>query len=183
MVSVDEIPEEWKEYFDNLEVMVFSGSHGDARAISEEELRRTACLCIEHSHERLVNDASLVAEVRERLSRSPLMPWGTRLVVQGERLPLGAEHHEKDKINELLCLLRGPRSIGMANFWIGIVRHDETPYMAGRLSWLVRHIAGRGKKRKLLFAKDLTPGPSPVAGGGQAMWDQAKVDTFNDLIY
>ena len=174
----DERPELLQEYFENLEVMVFSGSQGENRFVGQDELHRTATLCIKHSHERLLDDAELVEDVCERLSKSPLMPWGARLAVQGQRLPLGSKHHEKDKINEFLCLLRGPRSIGMGDHWIGIVRHDETPYMTGRLSWLVRHIAGRGKKRHLLFAKDASPDSSP-----DAIWTKDKVDKFNSLIW
>ena len=112
--------------------------------------------------------------MRERLSESPLMPWGTRLDVQGARIPLGARHYEEDKINEFLCLLRGPQSLDMGGFWIGIVRHDETPYMTGSLSWLLSHLVGRGKTRHLLLAKD---------AGSQDTWDDGKLKTFNDLIY
>ena len=110
-----------------------------------------------------------MAHVKERLSGAPLMPWGTRLGVQGTCGPVGATHYEEDKINECLCLLRGPRSLGMGDFWIGIVRHDETPYMTGKLSWLVRHLAGRGRKRYLLLAKD---------AGSDVLWDSEKVEKF-----
>lgn len=179
----DDIPDEWKEYFDNLQVMVFSSSKGPPRAVDEDELHRLANLCIRHSHGRLLNDASLVAEVKECLSSSPFMPWGTRLVVQGSLRPVGAGGRiEEDTINEFLCLLRGPQSLGMANHWIGIVCHDETPYMTGRIAWLVRHVRGRGKRRHLLFAKDAFPSTSDTAAR-EVIWDRQKMDNFNELIY
>ena len=101
------------------------------------------------------------------------MPWGRRLAVQGSRLELGDPTYERDTINEFLCLLRGPDSLGMGVFWIGIVRHDETPYMTGSANWLVRHVCGRGKKRQLLLAMD-------AAG---AAWDASRVAAFNEEIY
>jgi hypothetical protein len=170
--SAGEVPEKWNEYFDDLEVMVFSGP--GPRTADDAELYRVANICIEQSHARLENDASLVDRVKETLSGSPLMPWGTRLDVQGPLLPVGTRQYDEHKINECLCLLRGPRSLDMGDFWIGIVRHDETPYMTGKLSWLVRHLAGRGKKRRLLVAKDV---------GSEDPWDNEKVDKFNELIY
>ena len=98
-------------------------------------------------------------------------------------MPIGTKRYEKDTINEFLCLLRGPRSVDMADdFWIGIVRHDETPYMTARLFWLVRHIAGRGKKRHLLFAKDASPAAASEAAQRDAIWGRERVDKFNQLI-
>merc|ERR1711972_590702 len=91
---------------------------------------------------------------------------------------------EAGKVSELLCLLRGPQtpSQDMRSHWIGIVRHDETPYMTGRLHWLVKHIAGRGKIRRLLFARDHSPDASSDAVGADAIWDEDKVNKFNRLI-
>ena len=169
----NEVPKEWAEFFGDLEVMVFSGSAGHPRTADDGELARVAELCVEQAHARLADDASLVAEVRGTLAESPFMPWGTRLAVQGSRWALGDPRYEKDTINEFLCLLRGPRALDMGSFWIGIVRHDETPYMTGRIDWLVRHVAGRGKKRRLLVAR---------SGGGGA-WDAAKLGAFNERIF
>ena len=53
------------------------------------------------------------------------------------------------------------------------VRHDETPYITGRVGWLVRHVAGRGRKRRLLVARD----------EGGADWDAAKLRRFNEAIF
>ena len=102
---------------------------------------------------------------------------------QGSLRPVGAGGRiEEDTINEFLCLLRGPQSLGMANHWIGIVCHDETPYMTGRIAWLVRHVRGRGKRRHLLFAKDAFPSTSDTAAR-EVIWDRQKMDNFNELIY
>ena len=146
-------------------------------------LHRIASRCIEESHSQLVQSGSLVADVRQELSTSPLMPWGVRMDVQGSRLPLGANAYEKDTINGMLCLLRGPRDLKMGDHWIGIVRHDETSYMTGSLVWLVRHVTGRGKKRQLLFAKDHRPEMSYDAETRDGVWDQDKVHRFNRMIH
>ena len=103
--------------------------------------------------------------------------------MQGTRLALGTRQYERDTINGGLCLLRGPRSLGMGDFWIGIVRHDETSYMTGRLYWLVRHVAGRGKKRKLLFAKSERSDAPYDAASREGIWDKTKVEEFNKLIH
>ena len=166
------LPEQWRDFFERLEVMVFSGSAGHPRTADDDELRDVARQCVAQAHARLADDADLAAEVRAALAESPYMPWGTRLDVQGSRLPLGCERHEApprrsgggpaptgrapqaDTINEFLCLLRGPRAVGMGDCWIGIapsprplrraggmaspqVRHDETPYITGRVGWLL----------------------------------------------
>ena len=179
------MPDEWKEYLEHLQVMVFSSSKGSrCPPVDEVELHRVASLSIEHSHRELLNDASLVADVKEYLSRSPYMPWGRRLVVQGSLRPVGAGGRiEKDTINEHLCLLRGPRSLGMGDHWIGIVCHDETPYMTAKIGWLVRHVAGRGKRRHLLFAKDVIETSSSNGSALEVIWDKEKMEKFNKLIY
>ena len=196
------LPEQWRDFFERLEVMVFSGSAGHPRTADDDELRDVARRCVAQAHARLADDADLAAEVRAALAESPYVPWGTRLDVQGSRLPLGCERHEApprrsgggpaptgrapqaDTINEFLCLLRGPRAVGMGDYWIGIapsprplrraggmaspqVRHDETPYITGRVGWLVRHVAGRGRKRRLLVARD----------EGGADWDASGAST------
>lgn len=155
----DNVPEEYNEYFDNLEVMIFSGSRHFANSRTVEEFEHIANQCIRQSHQRLLDNDELAAHVRRELSRSPLMPWGTRLDVQGRQQSPSCKEKEPGKVSELLCLLRGPQAQGvdMGDHWIGIVRHDETPYMTGRLSWLVKHIAGRGRIRHLLFARSYAP--------------------------
>merc|ERR1712023_190051 len=116
----------------------------------------------------------LVAEVCQRLSKTPLMPWGTRLSVQGRMRDATCTDNEPGKVSEHLCLLRGPQTEGlqMGNHWIGIVRHDETSYMTGNISWLVNHIAGRGKKRKLMFARDTAMNDA----GSKVLWEEDKID-------
>jgi len=176
-------PEELDEYFDNLEVLVFSGSLGSRlQPRSVDELARVADQCISQSHSELLEQPSLARSVQETLSMTSLMPWGKRLPVQGAREPLGSTMYEKDKVNELLVLLRGPQTPGlrMGDYWIGIVRHDPTPYMTGSLSWLVGHIQIKGFKRYLLFARDADVS-SDTAGKG-TIWDDSKVNKFNELI-
>ncbi|KAH8056829.1 hypothetical protein JL722_7043 [Aureococcus anophagefferens] len=152
------LPEQWRDFFERLEVMVFSGSAGHPRTADDDELRDVARRCVAQAHARLADDADLAAEA--------------------------------DTINEFLCLLRGPRAVGMGDYWIGIapsprplrraggmaspqVRHDETPYITGRVGWLARHVAGRGRKRRLLVARD----------EGGADWDAVKLRRFNEAIF
>ena len=56
--AAEDVPEKWSEFFDHLEVMVFSGPRGQARSADDDELCRVAQICIEQSHARLLNDAS-----------------------------------------------------------------------------------------------------------------------------
>eukprot|EP00930_Biecheleria_cincta_P042777 TRINITY_DN29433_c0_g1_i1.p1 TRINITY_DN29433_c0_g1~~TRINITY_DN29433_c0_g1_i1.p1 ORF type:complete len:183 (-),score=20.17 TRINITY_DN29433_c0_g1_i1:279-827(-) len=179
-MAASETPEEWKEYFDKLEVMVFSGSRHFSNDRTVDEFEHIADQCIVESHQRLFDSEELVAEVCQTLSRSALMPWGTRLAVQGRMRDASCTDNEPGKVSEHLCLLRGPQNQGlqMGNYWIGIVRHDETSYMTGNISWLVKHIAGRGKKRYLMFARD-----AAIDGARSgALWDKDKIDRFNKLI-
>eukprot|EP00746_Dinoflagellata_sp_MGD_P144452 gnl/MRDRNA2_/MRDRNA2_77192_c0_seq1.p1 gnl/MRDRNA2_/MRDRNA2_77192_c0~~gnl/MRDRNA2_/MRDRNA2_77192_c0_seq1.p1 ORF type:complete len:183 (-),score=30.34 gnl/MRDRNA2_/MRDRNA2_77192_c0_seq1:165-713(-) len=179
-MPADEAPEEWKEFFDNLEVMVFSGSRHYSNPRTVAEFEHIANQCIQESHQRLFDSEELVAEVCQTLSRTVLMPWGTRLSVQGRMRDATCTENEPGKVSEHLCLLRGPQTQGleMRNHWIGIVRHDETSYMTGNISWLVKHIAGRGKKRKLMFARnEATDGAK-----SEVIWDNNKIDKFNKLI-
>ena len=60
--------------------------------------------------------------------------------------------------------------------------HDETPYMTSRIAWLVRHVAGRGKRRHLLFAKDAIKSSSDTAAR-EVIWGKEKRENFNQLIY
>eukprot|EP00747_Dinoflagellata_sp_TGD_P048823 gnl/TRDRNA2_/TRDRNA2_145842_c0_seq1.p1 gnl/TRDRNA2_/TRDRNA2_145842_c0~~gnl/TRDRNA2_/TRDRNA2_145842_c0_seq1.p1 ORF type:complete len:187 (-),score=26.54 gnl/TRDRNA2_/TRDRNA2_145842_c0_seq1:100-660(-) len=183
-MPADGVPEEWNAYFDNVEVMVFSGSQNFANSRTVEEYEQLASKCIQQSHQRLVDSEELVAEVCHRLSRSPLMPWGTRLDVQGRMRPSDCKDDEPGKVSELLVLLRGPQTQGieMGNYWIGIVRHDETSYMTGKLSWLVNHIAGRGKIRHLVFARNHKPDASSDSSAKEVIWDKDKITTFNQMI-
>mmetsp|Transcript_123334 Transcript_123334/g.343479 ORF Transcript_123334/g.343479 Transcript_123334/m.343479 type:complete len:187 (+) Transcript_123334:84-644(+) len=180
----EEVPGKMKEYFDNVEVMIFSGSRHYTNPRSIGELEHIANQCIQQSHHRLVDNEDLVAEVRQELARSSLMPWGTRLDVQGKMQSSSCKENEPGKVSELLCLLRGPQtqSIEMGTFWIGIVRHDETPYMTGSLVWLVKHIAGRGRIRHLVFARNHSPDASPDIAKEEVIWDDDKVSKFNELI-
>jgi len=183
-MSAAEVPESWKEYFDNLEVMVFSGSRNFANPRTVGEFEDIANQCIQQSHQELLESGELVAEVRQTLSRSPLTPWGDRLNVQGEQLSSSCTEKEPGKVSELLCLLRGPqtKSVEMGSYWIGIVRHDYTPYMTGRIFWLVDHIAGHGKIRHLLFARNHISDASSDTAREDAIWDKDKVDKFNQMI-
>lgn len=204
-MAPDGVPEEWQEYFDNLQVMVFSGSRHFSNPRTLDEFAHIANQCIQESHQRLYDSDDLVAHVCDTLSRTALMPWGTRLAVQGRMKSPTCTDNEPGKVSEHLCLLRGPHSQGveMGNYWIGIVRHDETSYMTGDISWLVKHIAGRGKRRKLLFARDVIKHRSPdaevdcaemgtidndgpdathVGSEVEVVWDNSKIDKFNELI-
>lgn len=183
-MSADEVPEEWRTYFDDLQVMVFSGSRHFANHRTVDELEHLANQCIQQSHQRLVEDEDLVGHVCQRLSRSPLMPWGTRLDVQGRQQSSSCKEKEPGKVSETLCLLRGPqtRNVEMGSYWIGIVRHDETPYITGSLFWLVKHIAGRGRIRHLLFARNLSHDASCGTPEKETIWETDKVDSFNHLI-
>mmetsp|Transcript_39880 Transcript_39880/g.112702 ORF Transcript_39880/g.112702 Transcript_39880/m.112702 type:complete len:201 (-) Transcript_39880:127-729(-) len=185
--------------------MIFSGSRHYYNPRTADELGHIVDQCIEQSHRRLVDSDDLVADVRRTLSRNPLMPWGTRLDVQGQVRPSSCEDDEPGKASELSTARRSsgpwpsrsaPRSwgspssapapgrpprpgpttrswrglgsghssrtwsstvgftgAGARSYWIGILRHDETPYITGRISWLVGHIAGRGRIRHLLHAR------------------------------
>mmetsp|Transcript_115262 Transcript_115262/g.325719 ORF Transcript_115262/g.325719 Transcript_115262/m.325719 type:complete len:208 (+) Transcript_115262:90-713(+) len=201
-----DVPEKWNEYFDDLEVMIFSGSRHFSNPRTAEEFDQLADQCIQQSHQRLLEDEELVADVCSRLSRSALMPWGRRLAVQGRQQASCCKDEEPGKVSELLCLLRAPQTedIAMGSYWIGIVRHDETPYITGRLSWLVDHIAGRGKIRCLLFARSRSPGIEAAGGASEAaddaevaddsagvpsgmagrkvIWDSQRLQEFNQLI-
>mmetsp|Transcript_82989 Transcript_82989/g.146539 ORF Transcript_82989/g.146539 Transcript_82989/m.146539 type:complete len:187 (-) Transcript_82989:157-717(-) len=183
-MSAEEVPEKWKEYFENLEVMVFSGSRHFANPRTVDEYEDIANQCIQQSHQELAENEELVAEVRQTLARSAFMPWGERLDVQGEEQSSSCKENEPGKVSELLCLLRGPQteSLGMGTYWIGIVRHDETPYMTGRIFWLVDHIAGHGKIRHLLFARNHISDASSDTAREDAIWDKDKVDKFNQMI-
>eukprot|EP00931_Biecheleriopsis_adriatica_P050394 TRINITY_DN29172_c0_g1_i2.p3 TRINITY_DN29172_c0_g1~~TRINITY_DN29172_c0_g1_i2.p3 ORF type:complete len:113 (+),score=18.05 TRINITY_DN29172_c0_g1_i2:254-592(+) len=103
-----------------------------------------------------------------------------RLSVQGKMRDATCTENEPGKVSEHLCLLRGPQTQGleMGNHWIGIVRHDETSYMTANISWLVKHIAGRGKKRKLMFARDA----ATDGAESSVLWDKERMDKFNELI-
>mmetsp|Transcript_48775 Transcript_48775/g.109713 ORF Transcript_48775/g.109713 Transcript_48775/m.109713 type:complete len:189 (+) Transcript_48775:142-708(+) len=183
-MSADEVPEKWNEYFDNLEVMIFSGSGHFANPRTVDELELIAKQCIQQSHQRLLDSEELVSDVCQRLSTTALMPWGTRLDVQGRMRSSSCRELEPGKVSELLCLLRGPQTPGqdMRDHWIGIVRHDETSYMTGRLFWLVNHIAGRGRIRHLLFARSRSPDASSDTAGTDLIWDEDKMARFNQLI-
>lgn len=183
--SPDGVPEKWQEYFNNLEVMIFSGSANSVlQPRSVDEFNLIADQCIQQSHEKLLTKPHLVKQVLTTLSKTSLMPWGGRLPVQGNQAFHGTINHEGGKVNELLCLLRAPQTEGvqMGNHWIGIVRHDYTPYMTGRILWLVGHLQIKGNQRHLLFARDMNDKLDQSFTATGTVWDEEKVKKFNELI-
>jgi len=179
---------------DSIEVMVFSGStqiyDADGRPVDRtmepysEELSVVANKCVKQAPMRLINDAAFCDGIKRTLKRSYYTPLTDgaavdRLPVQGLQASIGSREYQKrepKKISELLCLVRGPSQVGMDRYWIGIVRHDTTPYIVEGFVFLLSHVLEKIGRRPLLFARSTNEEKS-------YQWPKERVAEFNKLIH